>query len=130
MINFNLNEVFKLIICLFILYFFSYTFSFITAFNNNIINKINKKLQEVSKDINKNNKNFSKSYFNDIYPKLNLNDDNILDDINKLFESRELFINEKNVTNEYIRYIRPILKSDEEKYEHKFYHDIDHYSDY
>ena len=130
MINFNLNVVFKFLISFFILYYFSYTFSFITSINNNIINKINQKLYEVSKDIKENNKTFSTSDFNDIYPKVNLNDDKSIDDIKKLFDSRELFINEKNITNEYIRYIRPIIQSDEEKYEHKFYQDIDHYSDY
>ena len=127
-----LNEIFKFLCGACILYYFSYTFSFSTSLNNNIINNIEKKLKEVSKSINENNKNFSysDSNFNDIFPKLNLNDYKIIENKQQLFESREIYITDANLTNEYIRYIRPKIQKDEEKFEHKFYNDVEHHDDY
>ena len=127
-----LNEIFKFLCSLYILYYFSYTFSFEALINNNIINNIQQKLNEISKNINENTKNFSfpDSNFVDILPKLSLNDDKIIENKYQLFESRELFITGANVTNEYIRYIRPINQNNEEIFEHKFYNDIEHHDDY
>ena len=127
-----LNEIFKFLCSLYILYYFSYTFSFESLINNNIINNIQQKLNEISKNINENNKNFSfsDSNFVDILPKLSLNDDKIIENKYQLFESRELFITGPNVTNEYIRYIRPVKQNDEEIFEHKFYNDKEHHDDY
>ena len=130
MINFNLNVAFKFLIGFLILYFFSYTFSFAILLNDNIINKIKQKLYEVSKDIKENNKIYSHSDFKDIFPKINLSDDKIIENIDELFNSRELYINGENITNEYIRYIRPIKKIDEEKYGHKFRKDVEHQNDF
>ena len=130
MINLNFNASFKFLIGLFVLFFFYYTFHYATSINNNIINKIKQKLIEVSDDIHKNKKNFSYSDFNEIFPKLQLNDSQKIEDIKVLFESRELFINDKNISNEYIRYIRPIIQKDEEKYEHKFHKDFESQKDY
>ena len=130
MINFNLNVAFKFLIGFLILYFFSYTFSFVILLNDNIINKIKQKLYEVSKDIKENNKIYSHSDFKDIFPKINLSDDKIIENIDELFNSRELYINGENITNEYIRYIRPIKKIDEEKYGHKFRKDVEHQNDF
>ena len=130
MINLNLNVAFKFLIGLFVLYYFKYTFNFVTSINDNIVNKIKQKLLEVEQDISENNKNYSNSDFNDIFPKLELNSDKIIEEINELFESRELFINDANITNEYIRYVRPLEKKEEEIFDFQFYKDIDHYNDY
>ena len=130
MINLNLNVAFKFLIGLFVLYYFKYTFNFVTSFNDNIVNKIKQKLLEVEQDISENNKNYSNSDFNDIFPKLELNSDKIIEEINELFESRELFISDTNITNEYIRYVRPLEKKEEEIFDFQFYKDIDHYNDY
>ena len=121
---------FKFLIGLFVLYYFKYTFNFVTSINDNIVNKIKQKLLEVEQDISENNKNYSNSDFNDIFPKLELNSDKIVEEINELFESRELFINDANITNEYIRYVRPLEKKEEEIFDFQFYKDIDHYNDY
>ena len=130
MINLNLNVAFKFLIGLFVIYYFKYTFNFVTSYQYNVINKIKQKLLEVSQDISENNKNYSISDFNDIYPKVNLNSDKIIEDLSELFESRELFISDGNITNEYIRYIRPLEQKEEETFDFQFYKDIDHYNDY
>ena len=127
-----LNEIFKFLCGLYILYYFSYTFSFETLINTNIINNIQKKLDEVSKNINENDKSFSfsNSKFNIIFPKLSLNDDKIIENKYQLFESREIFITDANLTNEYIRFIRPKIQNDEEIFEHKFYNETEYHDDY
>ena len=127
-----LNAIFKYLCGLFILYYFSYTFSFETLINNNIINNIQKKLDEVSKNINENNITFSFSDSNlkKIFPKLSLNDDKIIENKYQLFESREIFITDENITNEYIRYIRPKFQKDETIFEYKFYNDTEYHNDY
>ena len=54
--------------------------------------------------------------FMDLYPKINISDDKNISDINELFLSRRLYIYDKNITKEYIRYIRPIDEKEEKKY--------------
>ena len=51
--------------------------------------------------------------FTDILPKINKN--NVISNVDELFNSRILYINDKNVTNEYIRFLRPINLEEEEK---------------
>lgn len=63
--------------------------------------------------------------FNDIFPKTCVNGvyNNILN-LNELFESRRLFIDDNNITNEYIRFIRPINETEEENYMKKLYQNL------
>ena len=51
------------------------------------------------------------SKFMDIFPKINSNE--TISNIENLFQSRELFINDNNITNEYIHFIRPINEAQE-----------------
>ena len=73
---------------------------------------------------------FSNSDFNDIFPKLNLNQKESLINKNELFENRKLYISDIDLTNDYIRYIRSSIKEDEVIYDHKFYENVDHQNDY
>ena len=43
----------------------------------------------------------------------------------EIFQSRQLFINDSNITNEYIRYIRPIKENNKIIYKHKNNQDFD-----
>ena len=66
--------------------------------------------------VNTNNK------FSDIFPKTCIKDlCNNISNLNELFESRRLFIDDNNITNEYIRFIRPINETEEESYKKKLY---------
>lgn len=44
-----------------------------------------------------------------------------ISNLNELFESRRLFIDDNNITNEYIRFIRPINETVEESYKKQLY---------
>ena len=66
------------------------------------------------KFLNRNNK--IKNKFYDIFPKTNLSNEKISFNINDVFKARHLFINEDNLTNEYIRYIRQINEEEEKIY--------------
>ena len=60
--------------------------------------------------------------FFDIFPKTCVNGVcNNISNLNELFESRRLFINDNNITNEYIRFIRPINITEEESYKKELY---------
>ena len=52
--------------------------------------------------------------FSDMLPKTNLLGTNI-PTLKEIFESRQLFINNKNITKEYINYIRSMDKFEEKK---------------
>jgi hypothetical protein len=56
--------------------------------------------------------------FEDLLPKLNNTNFNNLDDI---FKSRELFINDNNISNQYINFIKPINETEEKNYQYKSY---------
>ena len=56
-----------------------------------------------------------------LYPKINISDDKNITDINELFTSRRLYINNNKLTKEYIRYIRPINEKIEKKYQKILY---------
>ena len=64
----------------------------------------------MKKTINTNNSN----NFAHILPRINL-DNKTISTIEKIFKSRVLFISSANLTGEYIRYIRPINETEEEK---------------
>ena len=59
--------------------------------------------------------------FADILPRINLETNNHIPTISELFDSRELFINDTNLTLDYIHYIRPVNETDEEKYKVELY---------
>ena len=63
--------------------------------------------------------------FSDILPRTNLSDDKKLPTLKEVFFSRQLYINDNNLTNEYIRYIRPINENDEELYKQKLYPELE-----
>ena len=65
----------------------------------------------------------------ELYPKTNISDDSFITDINELFMSRRLYINNNKLTKEYIRYIRPINEKEEKKYQKILYPNLtfDHY---
>ena len=74
-------------------------------------------------------KDFSKQLLNkfyDILPKLTLNSNKNISNYNEIFQSRELYINNGNLTNEYIRFLRPINEREENKiYNKTLYKNID-----
>ena len=87
---------------------------------NNIQQPISdKKIQEKENYdmvVNNNNK------FSDIFPKTCANGQcKNISKLNELFESRRLFIEDNNITNEYIRFIRPINETEEERYKEQLY---------
>ena len=53
------------------------------------------------------NEKFSKNNFDIIFPKLNLND-NYIPTLTEIFNSRELFISEAEVTREYVHFVKKI----------------------
>ena len=57
--------------------------------------------------------------FNDILPKISL-DNNSIPLIEEIFNSRKLFIYDTFLTKDYIKYIRPINETKEEKYKKKY----------
>ena len=61
--------------------------------------------------------------FYDILPKINLNkkEKNLKD----IFNSRELFISDNNLTNEYIQFIRPINEEEDKNYTIKLYENLE-----
>ena len=61
------------------------------------------------------------------YPSFNLQERT--NDINDIFKARRLYINENNVTNDYIEFIRPINKKEEAQYNQILYKNI-LYNDY
>ena len=54
----------------------------------------------------------------DILPKISL-EKNIYPNLKEIFNSRQLYINDVNLTNEYIRFIKPINENEEKKYKKK-----------
>ena len=69
-----------------------------------------------------NNKKIKINY-NELIPKINLQDKNI-PNLQQIFKSRRLYINNKNITNDYIRCLRPIDEKEEKKYNQKLYPDL------
>ena len=62
--------------------------------------------------------------FSDILPIISFDRKNSYPSLSELFNSRELFINDANLTLDYIHYIRPIDENKEEKYNQKLYPDL------
>ena len=78
------------------------------------INQQNQQIQEQKQVVD------YSSYFKDIIPKINLIENNNQTNIKDIFKSRILYINEKNITNNYIRFLRPIELLVEEKYKSSY----------
>ena len=68
--------------------------------------------------LNQEGKKYTISDFKEIIPTINL-EGRYAKNINEVFKSRRLFINEKNITNNYIHFLRPINQQEEEKYNQK-----------
>ena len=66
----------------------------------------------------------SRDKFKDFLPKINLNDDKI-PTLEEIFHSNQLYINDINLTTEYITYLRPINEEEERKYNQKLYENIE-----
>jgi len=77
---------------------------------------------------------FSRKKFSHLLPRIILNKNNDNDDadndsileeiipsLKDIFYSREIYINDNNLTNEYIRFIRPINKKEEKMYKEALY---------
>ena len=62
--------------------------------------------------------------FQEILPRISLNDINY-PSIKEVFESRNLYISDKNLTNEYIHYLRNIDNSKERKYYQNLYEGLE-----
>ena len=63
--------------------------------------------------------------FTNIFPKINsLEASKNKFNLNEFFQSRRLYINDQNVTNEYIHYIRPLCKKEEEQFNQILYKNI------
>jgi glycosyltransferase involved in cell wall biosynthesis len=61
-------------------------------------------------------KNYSISDFKEIYPRINIENGEMLN-VSDLFNSRKLFINEKNITNAYIHFLRSFNQQEEKNSE-------------
>ena len=94
-------------------------FAFIFSVNFIIVNFIKHSNKEKSKEIL-----YKKTFnnFTDIYPKIEGNT-NILN-IKELFQNRKLYINQNNITNEYIHFIRPTNVKEDEQYNQILYKNI------
>ena len=60
-----------------------------------------------------------------LLPKINLNNDENIYNLNDIFDSRELFIKDSNITKEYIHLLRPIDEKNEKRYNQKLYENIE-----
>ena len=80
-----------------------------------IINKSYTKVYN-EKDIDYSNSNFSK--FKNMLPHLknDFNETNIPSSLEEIFNAREIYISDARITPDYIRYLRPINETVEEKY--------------
>jgi len=56
------------------------------------------------------------------FPTINVNERTT--DINDIFKARRIFINDKNVTSDYIQFIRPLNKKEEDQYKQILYKNI------
>ena len=72
-------------------------------FKPNIISFNKLKLVEI---FTSNESDNLKKEFNDIIPRIDINDINYIPTISELFTSRRLYINDKNITSEYISILR------------------------
>ena len=59
--------------------------------------------------------------FIELIPKISLHDNKTITNLKQIFKSRKLYINDKNITNEYIRFLRPIDENEEKKYNQKLF---------
>ena len=57
--------------------------------------------------------------YQDILPKKSLDKNEIVSSLNEIFNSRQLYISDADITAKYIQYIRPINEKEEEKYKKK-----------
>ena len=60
-------------------------------------------------------------YFKKFFPNISLSDKENICNITKIFNSRELYISDINITKEYIKFIRPINKTKEKNFKQKLY---------
>ena len=68
---------------------------------------------------------FEEVKFPDILPRIIVNGKLVIPTLSKLFNSREIYISESNLTLDYIHYIRPINESEEEEFKKPLYPDIE-----
>jgi glycosyltransferase involved in cell wall biosynthesis len=61
----------------------------------------------------------TKNRLEELLPKLNSNEDNESHTIKEILEARELFINDKNITNEYVKLFKTLSKEEDKIYKEK-----------
>ena len=59
-----------------------------------------------------------------ILPRIELEKENKISNIEEIFKSRRLYITDKNITNKYINYLRPINETKENKYRKVLYKNL------
>ena len=79
--------------------------------------------------ISSNKTKFNLNRFQEILPRINLNDNNY-PSIKEIFESRILYISDKILTNEYIHYLRHIDNDKEKKYYQNLYEGLEPKTDF
>ena len=79
--------------------------------------------------ISSNKTKFNLNRFQEILPRINLNDNNY-PSIKEIFESRILYISDKILTNEYIHYLRHIDNDKEKKYYQNLYEGFEPKTDF
>ena len=94
---------------------FLLTFGLIVLFTFSYFNVINNHLLIYSSNITK---------FYEIFPKIDLQKNKKIKNIKDIFNGRELFISDINLTGEYIQFIRPINEEEEKNYTIKIYEDL------
>ena len=60
----------------------------------------------------------------DMLPKTSLDDNKKIKSLKDIFNSRQLYINDSNLTTEYIHYIRPINETEEQEYQKVIYNKV------
>jgi len=60
----------------------------------------------------------------DMLPRIEQGKDNKITDLKQIFKSRRLYITDKNITNKYINYLRPINETKENKYRKELFKNL------
>jgi hypothetical protein len=86
----------------------------------NLYFKLEKTVKEKTFNV-PNNPDLLKNNIEELLPKLNLKETSESHTIKEILEARELFINDKNITNEYVKFLKSLSKEEDKIYKEKAY---------
>jgi glycosyltransferase involved in cell wall biosynthesis len=104
----NFNDVKFLLVAFSLILIFKIILIFVSLTNNEAPKK---QFIHVNKTYN----------FDALLPRIDLNDKEHVPTLDEIFKSRILYINDRNISKEYIRYIKPIDEKEEEQYQKELY---------